>query len=363
MKKFKLGDKVKIIQATTGARGTDGKIGVIIRKPRYAHDYNGLVSHEGGIWVEIMDDGRIWNIGTESKLELISKPQQTEELQMEKGNFKVRCIDNCNNVSKYTVGKVYQFINGHMVDDKGIEFPMHPVSNFDEWDKFTTSDFEPVNDSPQKINIRQDGLTVTATLKQGKEVIKTKVAKCSPTDTFEFGIGAKLAVERLFGMDGLKTDKVVFDEVHGAKMLGDGNFKVECIATRDYSLTVGKVYDIKNGYGEFDSKTAFPFARFPHTKIRPFRNFADLQGWFSDGSETSKFELITTPPITRVSRQAKVGEWVEIVKTINGDSNAYLPGDICKVVDTKKGYGIYASTRGTHSCNVGYYTSYLYNDE
>lgn len=51
----------------------------------------------------------------------------------------------------------------------------------------------------QKIIITTDGKTTTARLYEGgKNLIKTAEAKCSPSDTFDFETGAKLAFERLF---------------------------------------------------------------------------------------------------------------------------------------------------------------------
>lgn len=58
--------------------------------------------------------------------------------------------------------------------------------------------FDLANES-QKIVITTDGLkTTTAKLYEGKQVIKTAVAKCSPDDEFDFNVGAKIAFDRLF---------------------------------------------------------------------------------------------------------------------------------------------------------------------
>lgn len=50
-----------------------------------------------------------------------------------------------------------------------------------------------------KIVITTDGKTTTAKLFEGKKVIKTAQAKCSPEDKFDFNIGAAIAIERLTG--------------------------------------------------------------------------------------------------------------------------------------------------------------------
>lgn len=54
---------------------------------------------------------------------------------------------------------------------------------------------EPVNS--QKIVITTDGTETLARLYEGKKVVKTATAKCSPDDTFDFETGARIAFDRL----------------------------------------------------------------------------------------------------------------------------------------------------------------------
>ena len=58
-----------------------------------------------------------------------------------------------------------------------------------------------------KIVITTDGKTTTAKMYDGKEVVKTAIAKCSPEDEFDFETGAKIAFDRLF----VKPEKKSFD--------------------------------------------------------------------------------------------------------------------------------------------------------
>lgn len=51
----------------------------------------------------------------------------------------------------------------------------------------------------QKIIITTDGKTTTAKLFNGKDLVKSAEAKCSPSDEFDFEKGAALAVDRLLG--------------------------------------------------------------------------------------------------------------------------------------------------------------------
>lgn len=50
---------------------------------------------------------------------------------------------------------------------------------------------------PHKIVITSDGETTLARMYDGKKVVKSAEAKCSPSDTFDFMTGAQLAMERL----------------------------------------------------------------------------------------------------------------------------------------------------------------------
>lgn len=59
----------------------------------------------------------------------------------------------------------------------------------------------------RKIVITSDGTTTLARLYDGKKVIKSAEAKCSPDDTFDFDKGAKIAFERLIGEGEAKTEE------------------------------------------------------------------------------------------------------------------------------------------------------------
>ena len=53
----------------------------------------------------------------------------------------------------------------------------------------------------QKIVVTTDGKVTTAKLFDGKQLVKAATAKCSDGDTFDFAIGATLAIERLLLSD------------------------------------------------------------------------------------------------------------------------------------------------------------------
>lgn len=64
----------------------------------------------------------------------------------------------------------------------------------------------------EKIVITTDGKTTTAKMYDGKEVVKTAIAKCSPEDEFDFERGALIAFSRLVNCDyRLANDTNSFD--------------------------------------------------------------------------------------------------------------------------------------------------------
>jgi hypothetical protein len=88
-------------------------------------------------------------------------------------------------------------------------------------------------DNTDKIVITHDGKTTKATLYHG-DTKTVATAKCSPEDTFDFNVGAKLAMERL--MEAVEPPKYY-------------NGKIVCI---DDSLnkglyTLGKIYEFVDG--------------------------------------------------------------------------------------------------------------------
>lgn len=51
---------------------------------------------------------------------------------MEHYNGMVVCIE-CGRYSSYTLGKVYEFVDGRVTDDRGEAFPKEPVKTLEEW--------------------------------------------------------------------------------------------------------------------------------------------------------------------------------------------------------------------------------------
>ena len=95
-----------------------------------------------------------------------------------------------------------------------------------------------------KIVITTDGAETLARLYEGKKVIKTATAKCSPDDKFSFETGAKIAFERLF--DGEEKEKPKYF-----------NGKAVCVRG-ELGFTAGKIYEFVNGQCLDDQKTLRP---------------------------------------------------------------------------------------------------------
>lgn len=142
-------------------------------------------------------------------------------------NFKVRCTGYNGKEKFFTLGKIYDVCNGIIVSDDGFPYDdwafqtLGRESTFEclvQWMK-PYYDFELVPDK-DKIVITTDGKTTTATkyYSDGKKVKAT--ARCAPEDTFDFNVGAELAMERL--MNKINTENVV---AYGFKVGDRVNYK------------------------------------------------------------------------------------------------------------------------------------------
>lgn len=122
--------------------------------------------------------------------------------------------------------------------------------------KYTWTDemFEPI--CTEKIVITADGVTTTARKYDGKKVVKEAKAVCSKDDTFNFDVGAKLAMERL-----LEEKPKLY------------NGKVACIAIPDYNkgFTKGKIYRFAEGFVLDDDNEVRPATGIP------IKSFEDLK--------------------------------------------------------------------------------------
>jgi hypothetical protein len=154
---------------------------------------------------------------------------------MDNKNCKVRCVGYHQNHEKYfTVGKVYDVVDGVITSDKG-----YPYGNgvWCGWLGKEYYKFERVEENT-KIVTTTDGKTTTARLFDGKELVKKAEAKCSPDDKFDFMVGANLAMERLEEKKPVNPFKVgEYVRVTGDKSYG-------------HALPIGSVGRVKEAYEE-----------------------------------------------------------------------------------------------------------------
>lgn len=108
----------------------------------------------------------------------------------------------------------------------------------------------------EKIVITSDGVTTTAKKYDSKKLVKEAKAVCSKDDTFNFDVGAKLAMDRL-----LEEKPKLY------------NGKVVCVSSGLYSVgyTKGKIYQFKNGYTVGDNGTTRP------TTCKPIACLGELE--------------------------------------------------------------------------------------
>lgn len=112
---------------------------------------------------------------------------------------------------------------------------------------------------PQKIVITSDGVTTTAKLYNAKKLVKTAQTKCNPADDYNFLTGAEIAVGRL-------------------KLL---NTKIVITESSDNSyFTVGKIYEVKDGYFIPDCGEQYP-------SEEPIKDIDDLKEYFKGDEEMS----------------------------------------------------------------------------
>lgn len=96
----------------------------------------------------------------------------------------------------------------------------------------------------KKIVITSEGEKTFARLYDGKKVVKTATAKCSPDDEFDFETGATIAFERLF--DNVEKEEPKYF-----------NGKAVCV-NGDIGFTIGKIYEFVDGRCFDDQKTLRP---------------------------------------------------------------------------------------------------------
>ena len=153
---------------------------------------------------------------------------------------KVRVRDDIEVYREYKMedSKELAWINPEMLKFKGEiltiteinQYGKYSVKEDNELWSWTDEMFSGLAVSRPKIVITTDGKTTTAKMYKGKKLLKAAESSCSPEDTFDFAVGAKIAFDRL-----MKNVEM--------------NIKVICINDVPSSeFTKGKIYTVKNGF-------------------------------------------------------------------------------------------------------------------
>ena len=168
---------------------------------------------------------------------------------------------------------------------------------------------------------RKDNEVIALDKRTGKKAI----AKCSPEDTFDFNIGAKLAFDRL--MNDNKESTIVEDMRKKLK-----NYCSDMLCG--------------------DCKLHSPVCRCGNnTHFMNKDNTGNYE--MSDEEIKAAFNIIFGTGVKEVKRRAKVGEYVKIVNAVSSYGN-YKNGDILKIVDDAYGYARYGHHPGEALYNHEY---------
>lgn len=265
MAKFKIGDKVRILDGSKIKGYTDGwtgtmakRVGEVYAISKVYDDYpDGRVSYR--LDIPKLRYQFIWD---ERGLEAACKFKVGDKIRAKKDAPYGVTTNNW-------IGKVIGILAENYIraiDEFGREFVFLDEKYFD------------LVEDKQKIVITTDGKTTTAVLYNGKQRIKDAKAVCAPDDEFDFNKGAAIAFERLTGQAcGKRADAVYIDE--SEQLL---NTKI-CITDGDSTFKTGHIYEIKDGHFiRFDGYMSLP----GNGKLR---NIADLKYYFSSWDDKEKF--------------------------------------------------------------------------
>lgn len=243
MSKFKVGDKVRILDGSeikdytaTWCSDSMGKYVGEVHKVREITSYENKIAYclEGCNWYKFDERG----------LELASKFKVGDKvIGNEKANYEYTITREgwVGTVAEVTDNVIYvQGKNSYTGREQ--TFGVREEC-FDLYEDLAA----------QKIIITTDGKTTTAVLYDGKKRIKDAKASCAPSDTFDFGIGSALAVERLMGNPKATLPE---DETNSEYFTG----KVRCTVCKNSFLTKGKIYEFVNGHSVDDDGNCFPRA-------------------------------------------------------------------------------------------------------
>lgn len=180
------------------------------------------------------------------------------------------------------------------------ESPSHYAKVGMKW--MLREDLELISDN-HKIVITSDGKTTLARLYEGKKVVKSAEAKCSPDDEFDFTKGAKIAFERL-------TEAEEYD------------YHKAFITLQDYCIHCDecKVKEFARNKGMLSCSDLISFADIEHKRYSP--EYLD-----NLIAELERFDETDKPKYKEVHRKAKAGEYVRLVAEYGDGTGGYSKGE------------------------------------
>ena len=179
--KFKVGDKVRIAESKNkemiGKTATINQVFFDNQSWRGASVYGVSVDNKKTLYSEVFleaakESNPKFKVGDKVKIVKLGFGISDKTLTGKK--FTVKSVE-----EKRGIGTVYKLSDPN--DFSWLEWQLELVTDF------------------PKIIITTDGKTTLARLYDGKKVMQTAEAHCSPDDKFDFSVGANLAMERLIG--------------------------------------------------------------------------------------------------------------------------------------------------------------------
>lgn len=138
-RKPKVGDYIRLVIASFSFN----KIGDILKVDNVYKESSVMVLAKNHPRETMAPASKEW-MYTSNEFEVVEPVNNAvEEKKEEYYNGKVVCVGSTgSNERLYTVGKIYQFVDGQMTCDAGSKMPCYKhIKNFEEWDKFSSSDF------------------------------------------------------------------------------------------------------------------------------------------------------------------------------------------------------------------------------
>lgn len=366
---FKSGDKVKIIDATNGAHGADGATGVIIVTPKDGTSHSGLSDSDKGIWVRL-DNGQLWKIGINSKLELIgiSSFRIVKQDKYEVGDkVKVRKDLRAGMKIKYGIVAEMEKLAGQIVTIERIwerdgyrikeeSYSWHPDCFEGKVIEDTVKEEAHLTAEDFKVGDRVKALVEVGrshTKDAEGEVIGFSNVKFSEKVRIEVRFDKNIlggtfncpADSHVWNVEPQNLEKIAVNDTPSFDWTSfkSGKFAVHCDTeekAREFLKEAGE-HDVRWNSGEITSKRFIWIYREQTCyKTWPEKGQGLLQSRANDADLPKIIDYAPSKPtVKEVKRPANVGEWIKIVNSDVRDKRTNN-GEIYEVVLSSPGRGV-----------------------